>query len=54
MRRKYYSDGVTRVSAPFYVCECEAGHKCWSVTGKKICSCGKPVKCRPANQTGME
>ena len=42
MRQKYYSDGTTRISAPFYACICPAGHAFWSVLPQETCrECGQ-------------
>lgn len=52
MAEGYYSDGVTRITDPFYTCVCQSGHKTWEITKKDVCSeCGKKlVICIPANQ----
>lgn len=52
MKDEYYNDGVTRVTDPFYLCICPAGHGYWSCTYEKKCfECGKRLlKCVPANE----
>lgn len=48
----YYSDGVTRITDPFYLCICPGGHKEWSCIYVKKCRfCGRKLtKCIPADQ----
>lgn len=49
-RRKYYSDGVTKRTDPFYVCSCPNGHQYWSVTYQRTCNiCKEKIECVPAN-----
>lgn len=52
MVEEYYSDGVTRITDPFYTCICPEGHKVWEVMYTNTCSvCGrKLVLCMPADQ----
>ncbi len=52
MTEKYYSDGVTRITDPFYTCLCPSGHKQWEITYRKSCSvCGqKLVLCIPSDR----
>lgn len=51
-RQRYYSDCVTQITDPFYVCQCPAGHAFWSVTYIKKChKCGKRLtSCIPADR----
>lgn len=50
MRQSYYSDRVTKITDPFYVCRCPAGHAFWSTTYQKRCrECGQRfISCLPA------
>lgn len=52
MKEQFYSDGVTRITDPFYTCLCPAGHKQWEITRKTTCSvCGrKLLLCMPSDQ----
>lgn len=56
MRDKYYPDGATRITAPFYTCICPAGHKVWSITHISTCyACGKElIYCEPSDQFGQK
>lgn len=41
-RDKYYSDGKTEVTSPFFPCLCPEGHTYWSITPVRTCYfCGK-------------
>lgn len=44
-RDRYYSDGVTEVTSPFFTCLCPAGHTYWRTTPAETCDiCGKKLK----------
>ncbi len=46
-----YSDRVTMITDPFYVCRCPQGHAYWSVIYVRTCrTCGKRLeRCVPAD-----
>lgn len=49
-RQKNYSDG-TPITAPFYVCQCQNGHKYWSVVKSETCYyCGVALTQAPADK----
>lgn len=51
MQQTYYIDHVTKITEPFYVCHCPAGHAFWSVTYQRRCrECGRVLDgCLPAD-----
>lgn len=43
-RQKYYTDGVTAITDPFFVCQCQNGHSYWSMIYTPSCSvCGSKL-----------
>ncbi len=49
--QKFYSDKVTAITDPFYMCRCRNEHAYWSVTYQRYCKeCGEKLHCVPADQ----
>lgn len=50
MKKGFYSDGITKITDPFWeICCTSCGHETWSVTYKSKCSkCGGKVTCTAA------
>ena len=47
---KLYSDGVTKITDPFYEIKCTTcGHSTWALLKRNKCSkCGAEIECNPA------